>query len=252
MQLSNKLTCMNYNQIYKAAVLSNHVYMNPKTYIWKNPKSHFISKNKVDCFITPDRKSNDSIYVIFKGASDMQDLLVSASAISEKRHDIMHNAYFKSYLQVHKDITRVLKPMLQDYKYLIFGGHSRGQSIAAAASIFHFLLSDMNKYNHMSCIGFGGPKCINKNIAAIFEDHIDHLSVEHCYDIIPHIPLHKDLVTLPNKLIIGNKEEDNPFDIYGNHSASKYKSLVEALLVPCELPPSNDNILSATLHDDII
>jgi len=229
---------MNYHHIYRAAVLSNQVYMNPKTYIWKNPKSYFISKNKIDCFITPDKHSHDSIYVVFKGASNLQDLLVSASAISEKRHEIMHNAYFKSYLHVHKDIQRIIKPMMQDYKYIIFGGHSRGQSLSAAASIFHFLLSDIHKHNHMACIGFGGPKCINKNIASIFEKHIDHLSVEHCYDIIPHIPLHKDLVTLPNKLIIGNKDEDSPFDIYENHSASKYKKIIEDMIVHCDTPLS--------------
>jgi len=259
MQLQNKVTCMKYKDIYRAAVLSNQVYMNPRTYIWKNPKSHYISKNNVDVFITRfDQNLHDSsLYVVFKGSSSVRDLLVSASAISEKKHDIMHNAYLKKYMSVHKDINRIIKPMLKDYKYLIYGGHSAGGSIGAVASIFNYFLSDIHKDNHISCISFGAPRCINKDMSTFFENNIDHIGIEHCYDIIPHIPLHRDLVTLPNKLIIGSKEQDNPLEIYENHSAAKYRTLIEDLTINCESPlsePFSCQIQPSTAasHDDMI
>ncbi len=261
------VTCMKYKDIYRAVVLSNQVYMNPKTYMWKNPKSYYVSKNNIDVFITPfDQSKEDSLYVVFKGASNIRDLLVSASAIPEKSHDIMHNAYMRNYLHVHKDILKIIQPMMNDYKRVIFTGHSKGSSESAAAILFNHIATDMNKNNQMSCITFGSPRCINKNVSTFFEQHIDHLCIEHCYDIIPHIPLHSDLVTLPNKLIIGNKNEDNPLRIYDNHSASKYRSLIEDLAVPCETPlhehvvcrtpvrqpESPKDMTSVASHDDFI
>ena len=251
---------MKYKDIYRAVVLSNQVYMNPKTYIWKNPKSYYVSKNEIDVFITHfDPSKHESLYVVFKGASNLQDLLRSASAISEKRHDIIHNAYLKSYLQVHKEVLRVIQPMMKDYKNVIFTGHSAGAGQAAAAAIFNYLLADIDDKNNLSCIAFGSPRCINRDLSSFFENNIDHLSIEHCYDIIPQIPLHKDLVTLPNKLIIGNKNEDNFLDIYENHSASKYRSLIEDLAVPCETPLHEYLVChtqappsSSLSHDDVI
>jgi hypothetical protein len=105
-----------------------------------------------------------------------------------------------------------------------------GGSIAATSLWTTLLSNDVSPSNELMCYTFGSPKSISKHIAEYWKENVNHLSVEHKNDIIPNIPLHNELITLPNKLLIHdipNNVKLEGFSFCKYHSVSLYKNIVE-------------------------
>ncbi len=209
--------------IHKAAVLSCHVYQRPRVYHYKNPNSKHIQQDNMIAYVTPCW-STQTAYITFRGACSTGDLIDGASALITRDHDVMHTTYMKRYLSMHQNIEKAIKGIKKDGRIsnLVFTGHSMGGSLAISGSLIHTLLQNEN-YDSIYCITFGSPKSVHKDYA----DVIDHMCVENIFDPVPYIPLHPDLITLPNKMLF-KEPYLNP---YKSHSIVTYRRYIEGLLI---------------------
>ena len=226
------------SRLVKAVTLSNQAYMPPHAYKWHNPKSKHIHKENMDCYITPILKEN-AIYVVFKGSTNIRDIMLGAEAMITPKHSYLHTSYLKKYLKFHNELVFDLQQCLDQFPdgqvdSVVFTGHSMGGSIAATSlwtTLTSNELPDKKNVGDLVCLTFGSPKTISVNTAEYWKNNVKHLSVEHKKDIVPYIPLHKELTTLPNKLTLEDVpnniqlDHHNPFCKY--HSANLYKTTVE-------------------------
>lgn len=224
------------SRLHKAACLSNQVYMSPKSYIWNNPHSQHLHSKDIDLFITPSwKEENDSVvYVVFRGACGVKDILIGAEAMVTPQHISVHNGYLKRYIPMHQEVVETIKHISSIHKPtdIVWTGHSMGGAYAAISCLVSSLFSELDS-KHLVCYTFGSPKCISGKAYNYFNKTIDHLGIEHIYDPIPQIPLHPDLETLPNKLIIGGSRNEVAVDVVKNHMSSLYRQCLEDVSRRC-------------------
>ena len=222
-------------KIYKAVSLSSQAYMKPKTYVWRNKDAHYIRRKHINCFVTPCQDTN-TLYVVFKGTTNCEDLLLGVSSLVTLKHRILHTGYLNEYIHAHSHISRVIDKELAKHKHIsevVFTGHSAGAAYSASASLVHQLLTNLKDKANFSCITFGSPVVLTKSYQDYFKNNITHLSIEHVFDPIPLVPLHMDFVGLPNKLVISSPN-DICFDIIYNHSMTNYMKIIEDMNVACD------------------
>lgn len=238
--VSQQMLLSKYHEILSMCRRSKAAYLHKNT-IWTTYKNSICyhenkqSSQKLKSSLSHAflHHENHKVYVTFRGTLDVFD---TKNAIDIRHqhiesHDIkVHKGFYNTFAAMEEEMTRDLKDIVKSYKIdeIVFGGHSKGASIAMIASPYYskILKTLCNHDLFVKTITFGSVAVGNIKFVNWFIDNIDeHFRVENEEDIVPHIPVHPQFHHIPNRLLL-NKHGDVSM-AYGTCSSTYTKFVGE-------------------------
>ena len=184
------------NEILNSAILMEKIY-NPLSSLPENIETLQLHKSfsikDTELAIYNDT-NNDTIYVVFRGTSDVEDVATDIKYYPEKYMGTkIHKGFLKAYQYIEDamiyDINNIVKN--DSTVKIIFCGHSLGGAIAQIAFYTTLLTTKVRAYNdNIFCITEGSPKVfteryINERHDAFTSRAIRITSGD---DIVPSLP----------------------------------------------------------------
>jgi|UniRef100_A0A6C0INY6 predicted lipase len=135
----------------------------------------------------------DSIFIGFRGSSNIQNWLSNIQIIFEHPYEdsniAVDKGFYDLYHSLKPSIETILSNMSMKYNThrLLITGHSLGGALATVTAfdmIYHSLPYDINYL-----ITFGSPRVGNYDFSAYFNlFQVYTKRITHYYDIVPHVP----------------------------------------------------------------
>lgn len=138
------------------------------------------------------KRNNDTLFVCFKGCSNVEDFLTSMDIRSCKIEGNMigiHNGFCERSKAYRDEIESSLLRACEkgDIKHIVYTGHSAGGCVAEITAVLTSdIIADSSIIKH--CYTFGSPKAGDE----VFKDAIEHI----CKDNVVRVEMYNDLVCL--------------------------------------------------------
>ncbi|RFS21802.1 lipase family protein [Chitinophaga silvatica] len=175
---------------------------------------------------TAETEAGQIPVISFKGTDGGVDGLNNLQANWTKFLDgtDVHTAFYQAANAFYPDIVRdeIVKDALNNNKPIYLTGHSKGGAIA---TLIARMITINKPGKKLKVFTFGSPRVGSSQFALKYEDknEIDHLRVESCGDLIPHLPLYKDEYKLPNSYLDFIPKILIPSSLYEYASVGKYQ-----------------------------
>jgi hypothetical protein len=131
-----------------------------------------------------------SLYVAFRGTSELKDVLQDLDVRREPFMDVpgvlVHQGFLRQFMSIEPIITEYLKDTLEGCSTIYFIGHSLGSICTLAAVYYGQMFAD----KYIACHTFGSPRIGNSKFTQLFSQYVDeNVRVVNTNDPVTMIPM---------------------------------------------------------------